>query len=83
MLNDSQRAVFRMVADNRAMFECLKEFLELKFTGRIYSEGLTNEDLGAIARAQYEGLQRIEQAFTEIASCRSSVDNPTLDNPAR
>lgn len=83
MLNESQKAVFQMVADNKAMFECLKEYFQLRFSEKINSEGLTNEQLGAIARAQYEGLQKINQVFVEIESCKSVHNSIDTNNPAR
>ena len=82
MLSDSQKVVFQGVADNKAVFECLKEFLTEKFDARVVDDALTNEQLGAIARARYEGLKVIEAAFVEIAACRSVEKRESL-NPAR
>ena len=82
-LSESQKAVFRAIADNKAMLACLEEFFEDKFTGQVNTEGITNEEAGAIARAQFEGLKRVRQAFTQIESCRSYDDKMSHINPAR
>lgn len=83
LLSESQKAVFRAVADNKAMLACLEEFFEEKFTRQVNTEGLTNEEAGAIARAQFEGLKKIREAFTQIESCRSYDDKMSHINPAR
>lgn len=83
MLSDSQKAVFQTIADNKATFECLKEFLEGKFETRENPDGLTNEQLGAIARARYEGLKQIRSAFVEIASYKTTQTKAESVNPAR
>lgn len=83
MLNDSQKLVFRAIADNKAMFECLKEYLEGEFMSDINPDGLTNEQLGAIARAKFEGLKVITQAFAIIKSCKTVDKSLANINPAR
>lgn len=83
MLNDSQKIVFRGVADNKATFECLKEFFQEKFQERIDPTGMTNEDIGAIGRAQWLGLKTVEDAFKEIASCKTIENKLEGINPAR
>lgn len=83
MLNDSQRAVMKGIAENKATFECLKEYFQEKFNIRTDPGGLTDQELGSFARAQYEGLKRVEEAFREIASCKNvEVKNDSV-NPAR
>lgn len=83
MLSDSQKAVFKMVADNKAMYECLKEFLLGKFALRADPQGLSDSELGAFTRAQYEGFKRIEAAFSEIASFKTQETYSEGVNPAR
>lgn len=83
MPNDSQKLVFKSFADNKAMFECLKEYLIGKFEERTDPTGLTNAELGEIARAQYVGLNKIYSAFAEIASFKTQDNKPEGTNPAR
>ena len=82
MLNDSQKSLFRYVADNRPLFEALKEFMQEKFSLRADPGGLTDQELGAFTRAQYDGLKRVEEAFVEIAACKSYESKAEGINPA-
>ena len=82
MFSDPQKAVFSSLAENRALFEALKEHLMLQFESKVSAEGLTNEQLGAIARARYEGEKVINQVFNEIASLRKSETKTEGVNPA-
>ena len=72
----------RSQLQNRALFEALKEHLMLQFESKVSAEGLTNEQLGAIARARYEGEKVINQVFNEIASLRKSETKTEGINPA-
>ena len=81
-MNDAQKKVFQSLADNRALFEATKEFLLEKFDLRtIQAEG-TNEYLGMVARAKLEGRKAIDQAFDEIALCRTVEPYPQRINEA-
>lgn len=72
-----------MVADNKALLAALREHFESKFFEQIKPDGLTNEEVGAIARAQYEGLKKVREVFSEIESCRSFDNSLSHINPAR
>lgn len=83
MLNDSQKVVFKMLADNRPMYECLKEYLIDKFSIDQVSTQQTNDEIGMQVRARLEGIKTIESAFSEIASYKTSESRPEGGNPAR
>jgi hypothetical protein len=83
MLNDSQKTVFRGIADNKATFECLKEYLEEMFSLKNIRDDMTNEEMGAIARAKLDGQSVLRQAFIEIASCKTQETPLEGINPAR
>ena len=82
MLNDSQKSVFRYFADNKPLFEAMKEFLQERFQLRAVPQGLSDTELGAFTRAQFEAQKRLDEAFTEIASCRSYESKSEGTNPA-
>ncbi len=83
MLNDTQRAVFRGLADNKPLFEALKELLVERFEAKIDPTGLTDQELGSLARAQFAGLKKVLDTFNEIASCKSVEKAEATYNPAR
>lgn len=83
MLNNTQKVVFKSIADNKAQFECLKEFILGKFDLRTVPRDGTNEFLGQIARTKIEGTQAMEEAFNEIYACRTQPVREKIINQAR
>lgn len=82
-MNDTQRAILRSLADNKALFEALKEFLVEKFEAKIDPGTLSDAELGSVARAQFHGLKIILTSFHEISTCKSPKKRDETFNPAR
>ena len=66
--------ILRGLADNEALLAATKEVILKQFADVPYSEGASDELLGQIARARYVGRQRVEAAFREIESHKSTPD---------
>lgn len=83
MLSDSQKSVFKQVADNKAVFECLKEHLLSKFAINDVPLNQTDDHIGMMVRAKIDGARTIESVFTEIAAYKTLPTQQTGGNPAR
>lgn len=77
--------LLKIVADNPALFDAvkatvLKEF-ELDYTNM--PVGVDHRQLGEIVSARLEGRRLVEEAFAEIARCKSIPPKPDARNEAR
>ena len=77
--------ILKLLADNPSLLETLKEFLEAKFDLETHRSDDTISDiqLGQMARARLVGLQKIEEAFKEIARMKSGSQSVGKRNEAR
>ena len=58
--------VLKIVADNPALFDALKEALKEPFLKDDIISSMPNEIIGQIARARHLALQKIDEAFAKI-----------------
>jgi len=69
-------AVLSLIADNFALFDAVKKVITDKFDVSSMLNGsvtVDNQRLGEIVRARLEGLAKVEEAFRDIANCKSTV----------
>ena len=65
--------VLKSVADNKSIFDALKEKILEKFEhSEIKLDGVDNNLLGQIYRARLEGSRLVEEAFRDIARLKTS-----------
>ena len=87
MLTEPQKLTLKGLADNPILTEVLKKLLESKFEAPSEMKNLpgniTDEFLGQFLRARIAGLNAIDEAFREIAQCKSMKDKLEPLNPAR
>jgi len=75
--------LLKVVADNQALFETLKKFLEDQFALDDFSTNYTNELLGQQVRACLVAKEGIRNAFTQISKYKTIPERPEVKNPAR
>jgi hypothetical protein len=79
------RPILKVVADNQALTEALKEVLLEEFLnedGRT-DDALSDAQLGQMFRARLVGIQKVESVFKKIARYRSRDTEGTKINGAR
>ncbi len=76
--------ILRSIADNQPLFEALKKLLKQQFeqTPRT-DDAISDAQLGQMYRARLIGLEKIDQAFREIAVYKSNPDTPRKVNRGR
>lgn len=76
--------ILSLIADNKTLFETVKEVI-LKHFDILSPSDLryNNEQLGAIVRAQLAGKQAVEDAFKEIAAHKTLEKRFETLNPGR
>ena len=76
--------ILKGLADNPMLFDAVTKAILNKFTLRFDNyRDVSNEQLGAYARARLEGLQLVDEAMSEIARLRTVQDKPDTRMPAR
>jgi hypothetical protein len=76
--------VLRLIADNQALLDCLKELLLSEFgTPLTDVDGATDEQIGQKVRARLYGKRAVEEAFKKIAKYKTPKDRTEQVNPAR
>lgn len=75
--------LLKIIADNPALFDTLKNVLEEKFSVDSLEINMTNEVLGQMVRARIVGLRALEEGFKEIQRYKSLAERPPLINKAR
>ena len=75
--------ILKIVADNPALIEALKEHILKQFDENTLSTSLDNESLGQVTRARLEGIKKVNQAFKELELLKTVKERPVGDNPAR
>jgi len=75
--------LLRTFADNELLVQAVREVIEDKFFVDALSTEDTNEFLGQRVRARIEGLAKLDEAFTEIASFKTTPSSPKGSNPGR
>lgn len=78
-MNDS---ILTVIADNPALMEAVKKVV-LEHFEMPFSEVLSDEQLGQIARARISGRTAVEAAFTQIALYKSVPELSSKRNEAR
>ena len=74
--------ILRGLADNEALLAATKEVILKQFAEMPYAEGASDELLGQLTRARIVGRQKVEAAFREIESHKSTPEMLDKDNPA-
>jgi hypothetical protein len=75
--------ILKIIADNPALLESLRNLLEGEFVESPLELGFSNERLGERTRARLTGLQAIDEAFKKIAAFRSVEAKQPIINRAR
>ncbi len=76
--------VLKLIADNQALTEALKELLKGEFeTPLTEVDASSDEEIGQRVRARLYGKRAIEEAFKKIAKHKTVVEKPRGENPAR
>lgn len=75
--------ILKLLADNPALTDAVREVIERHFNADVISERMTNEEIGQITRARVSGLEKVAAAFKDIERFRSVPDRPEGRNPAR
>ena len=77
--------ILQTIADSPPLFAALKEVILKQFEDTDTNAGEQASDviLGQIYRARLIGTKKVEDAFREIASYRSSPERDMVKNPAR
>lgn len=76
------KSILTNIADNKDLFNAVKETVLKHFEETPYAEGASDELLGQITRARISGRKRVEIAFTEIQSHQSTAPLTEKENPA-
>lgn len=79
---DSRKQVLRGLADNKELFEAVKEIIFEQFDLTLLDTSIPNEELGQHVRARLDGAAMVELAFRKIATCASAEKSTNKDNPA-
>ncbi len=78
------KTILHLLADNPLLFDTVKELIEEQFeTDARTDEAISDVQLGQIYRARLVGLQKVRDAFKEIASYRTMKDKPERVNRGR
>lgn len=80
----SDNEILKVIADNPALYQAVKELLLKKFEGdSVLSSTMTDEQIGQITRARIAGIDKVNAAFEEIARHKTTKPLPEKENPAR
>jgi len=77
------KTVFKIIADNKALFDLLRYTLLSKFDIIITSDTKDDVVLGQILRASLTGKEKIEEMFKEIEGHKTKAPEDIKTNPAR
>ena len=70
------------LADNATLTEAVKQLILKQFAEVPYADGASDELLGQLTRARMVGRQKVEAAFRELESHKSTPSVIDKDNPA-
>ena len=79
------KEILKVIADNPALFDCLKKHILDEFEIEIPQADLsiTDEVLGQIFRARLVGKNKVESAFRKVATYRTQEVGTEKINRAR
>lgn len=75
--------ILKAIADNPALMEAVKKVIVDKFSVDILNPDTTHDTLIDQVRARILALQKINEAFTDIAKHKSTPERPPARNEAR
>ena len=71
-MNETQKSLLGIIADNPALSEALKDLMIKHFEDDgARTDAITDEQLGRIYRARLVGLQKVSDIFLEITKCKT------------
>lgn len=82
-MNDFDKDLLRIVADNPQLMEALKRAILRQFRLDNLGTNYPNEVLGQLTRSRLEGKELVELAFKDISHYKSHDKKPETHNPAR
>jgi len=82
MLNEQEKALLKIVADNEPVFRVVEKVFLSKFNTN-FDVSKNNSELGEILRARLEGQAQVKDALKEILGCRTVEVVKKPENPAR
>lgn len=77
------KTLLKIVADNPALLQVLREVIESKFSVDDMKEMSDDAVLGQMVRARLVGLRLVSEAFKEIERHKSTPERPVAVNKAR
>lgn len=83
MLNDTEKDILKLIANNQMLFDVVQKIILSHFSLDKVSTSMTNENMGAVVRAKIEGVKKVEEAFVEIAKYKLVTPKVGMKNPAR
>lgn len=75
--------ILKIVADNRELFNALKDGLEAEFSLDKIDTNMRNELIGEVMRSRIKGMEKVEKFFKKVELLRTLSDKPAGQNPAR
>lgn len=75
--------ILSQLADNPALLDAVRAFVLDQFNIPTIDPALSNEQLGAIVRANIGGAATVELAFRDIARLKTEPSKKEEPNPAR
>lgn len=78
-----KESILKVIADNPALFEEVKNIVLAEFATQPVELTLSNERLGERIRANMEGKLAVERAFNKISGYKTPEVKPSPINKAR
>ena len=75
--------VLSIVANNKALFDALKDVMKKQFDLDQIALEQSNEEMGQVVRARLVGLIKVEQGFRAIEQFKTEKESRVEPNPAR
>lgn len=66
--------LLKIIADNPALMDALKEVIYKQFTFDNVSNLMTNENIGQVVRSRIDGKILVDNAFKEIAKYKTVAE---------
>lgn len=68
--------ILKIIADNPALMDALKEVIYKQFNFDNVSNRMTNEEIGEVVRSRIDGKILVDNAFGEIAKYKTIAEEP-------
>ena len=68
--------ILKIIADNPALMDALKEVIYKQFNFDNVSNQMTNENIGQAVRSRIDGKILVDNAFKEIAKYKTIAEEP-------